>query len=43
MNCEEFPEWVVPCSLDPRAVDEVGLDTWFKIGKVCICVVYMRV
>ena len=36
LSCEEFPEWIVPCSSDPPTVDDEGLDTWFKIGKVCM-------
>ena len=42
VNCEEFPEWIVPCSSDPPTVDGEGLDTWFKIGRVRICVVFLR-
>ena len=45
VNCEESPEWIVPCSSDPPTVDDEGLDTWFKIGKVltymCCIHIYM--
>ena len=42
VNCEESPEWIVPCSLDPPTVDDEGIDTWFKIGKVLMYMCYIH-
>ena len=38
VSCEEFPNWMKSCSLDPPTVNDDALDTWFKVGKVCMFV-----